>query len=221
MHFKVSKVVAIIFKNCFFAFCNTPRDKHHLKFWFVVFPYRFLILDCTLVLFCIFFRLVSVFGFQKRTTKFSLTLPAWSRTSMENCSILLLFSSKNLSYQRLYLSKSQSRERSHWSPWWHTRLNLDQKMHARSVSRLGDGLITKQAQKGGKRLKCWVVNVRTCIRKQEPFTKSYKSRQGNGDAYVEIQAGELMGAFLRRKAFLLLTRSTPAGCCRRKPRVLE
>ena len=32
MHFKVSKVVAIIFKNCFFAFCDTPRDKHHLKF---------------------------------------------------------------------------------------------------------------------------------------------------------------------------------------------
>ena len=52
-------------------------------------------------------------------------------------------------------------------------------------------MITKQAQKGGIRSKCWVANVRTCIRKQKSFTKSYKSRQGNGDAYVEIQAGEL------------------------------
>ena len=41
-----------------------------------VFPHPYLISDSTLVLFCIFFCFVSVFGFQKRTTKLSLTLPA-------------------------------------------------------------------------------------------------------------------------------------------------
>ena len=32
MHLKVSKIFIIVFKNCFFAFCDTSRNEHHLDF---------------------------------------------------------------------------------------------------------------------------------------------------------------------------------------------
>ena len=108
------------------------------------------LLDFTLVLFCIFFRLVSVFGFQKRTTKFSLTLPAWSRTSMEAyCTDLV----EMLSHQGLYLGKSQSRERPYWSPWWHPHLDLNCKICV-SSRRYIDKLRTVGNE-------CMDINIRT------------------------------------------------------------
>ena len=97
--------------------------------WFkklTTFPDDIHILPPTLVLF-IGTLLVVVFGFQNRRTKFSLTLPAWSRTYIYPQAMASSFFSVLgldplkifLLYQWLHLIESKCRERAHFSSWRH------------------------------------------------------------------------------------------------------
>ena len=124
VHLKVSKVFVIVFKNCLFAFCDTSRDEHHLKVSKHIClspsfgPHLGLILHLLPFSFCLRFPKAE----NQTLGDTSSMIPHLDGKFFTELYIEIL------SHQGLHLSESQSRERSHLSPWWHPCLNLN-RMH--------------------------------------------------------------------------------------------